>query len=100
MQTDRENAPRPGLVEEVAPLVRRILAPNPSPMTLHGTNTYLVGQTDLAVIDLANGRHLRRGPGEEQLVGDVEIVTCDEPLLDGNPAISREFAHRRASQAV
>ena len=60
MQTDRENAPRPGLVEEVAPLVRRILAPNPSPMTLHGTNTYLVGQTDLAVIDPGpdNARHL------------------------------------------
>ncbi len=43
--------PAPGLAEEVAPQVRRILAPNPSPMTFRGTNTYLVGQTDLAVID-------------------------------------------------
>lgn len=31
--------------------LRRILAPNPSPMTYHGTNTYLVGETQLAVID-------------------------------------------------
>lgn len=38
----------PSLLE---PGLRRITAPNPSPMTLHGTNTFLVGETDLAVID-------------------------------------------------
>ncbi len=31
--------------------IRRILAPNPSPMTYRGTNTYLIGTSDLAVID-------------------------------------------------
>jgi len=36
---------------ELAPGLRRILAPNPSPMTYRGTNTYLLGTTDLAVID-------------------------------------------------
>lgn len=53
-------APRPGQAEEVAPRVRRILAPNPSPMTLYGTNTYVVGTTDLAVIDPGpdNATHL------------------------------------------
>ena len=35
--------PRPGLAEEIAPGLRRVLAPNPSPMTFRGTNTYLVG---------------------------------------------------------
>ena len=40
-----------GLAQEVYPNVRRIVAPNPSPMTYRGTNTYLVGQTDVAVID-------------------------------------------------
>lgn len=33
------------------PMLRRIVAPNPSPMTFRGTNTYLLGQTDIAVID-------------------------------------------------
>ena len=36
---------------EIAPGVRRLRAPNPSPMTKDGTNTYLVGQRALAVID-------------------------------------------------
>lgn len=31
--------------------IRRILAPNPSPLTFQGTNTYLIGQGDVAIID-------------------------------------------------
>jgi len=33
------------------PLVARVLAPNPSPYTFTGTQTHLVGTTDLAIID-------------------------------------------------
>lgn len=40
-----------GTPEELAPGLRRIVAPNPSPMTYRGTNTYLLGQRDIAVID-------------------------------------------------
>lgn len=40
-----------GQAEWVAPDLRRILAPNPSPMTGRGTNSYLLGQTGLALID-------------------------------------------------
>lgn len=36
---------------ELVPGIRRLLAPNPSVMTGPGTNTYLVGEDDLVVID-------------------------------------------------
>lgn len=48
---NRDFDPEPGAVQEVAPGVRRILAPNPSPFTFRGTNTYLVGRGEVAVID-------------------------------------------------
>ena len=41
----------PGVARALSPLVRRILAPNPSKMTGPGTNTYLVGIDEIAVID-------------------------------------------------
>jgi len=41
----------PGQVSQLSPLVRRIVAPNPSVMTGPGTNTYLVGTDEVAVID-------------------------------------------------
>lgn len=40
-----------GLPIALEPLVTRILAPNPSPYTFTGTQTYLVGAETLAVID-------------------------------------------------
>jgi glyoxylase-like metal-dependent hydrolase (beta-lactamase superfamily II) len=43
--------PEIGTAVELEPGVRLILAPNPSPMTHWGTNTYLVGNADLIVID-------------------------------------------------
>ena len=42
---------RYGELQEVAPGVRRIVARNPSPFTLYGTGTYVVGRGDVAVID-------------------------------------------------
>ena len=43
--------PEIGLAETLEPGLRRIVAPNPSPMTYRGTNTYLLGQSEVAVID-------------------------------------------------
>lgn len=41
---------RTGVVDWLAPSIRRILAPNPSPMTGPGTNTYIIGRGDGLVI--------------------------------------------------
>lgn len=43
--------PPVGIAEQLEPDLRRIVAPNPSPMTYRGTNTYLLGTRDIAVID-------------------------------------------------
>lgn len=48
---DSDFNPTKGAAEELADGLRRVLAPNPSPMTYRGTNTYLLGSDDLAVID-------------------------------------------------
>ncbi|MEG6508839.1 MBL fold metallo-hydrolase [Methyloligella sp. 2.7D] len=40
-----------GVAEEMAPGVRRIVANNPGPYTFLGSNTYIVGQGEVAVID-------------------------------------------------
>src|SRR5690606_33774621 len=40
-----------GQPRELAPGVVRLVANNPSPFTFHGTNTYLVGTKELALID-------------------------------------------------
>ena len=50
-----------GVAQEVAPGVRRIVANNPGPYTFLGTNSYVVGSGEVAVIDPgpADERHLQ-----------------------------------------
>jgi glyoxylase-like metal-dependent hydrolase (beta-lactamase superfamily II) len=52
------SAPRPivyGVASALSPMVRRIVAENPGMMTGPGTNTYLVGIDEIAVIDPGPG---------------------------------------------
>jgi glyoxylase-like metal-dependent hydrolase (beta-lactamase superfamily II) len=69
------------------PGLRRILAPNPSPMTYRGTNTYLLGDRGLAVIDPgpADDSHLSAiltavAPGQE-----ITHVVVTHSHLDHSP---------------
>jgi glyoxylase-like metal-dependent hydrolase (beta-lactamase superfamily II) len=78
---------QPGRIERLSPLVRRLLAPNPSPFTFTGTQTYIVGSGDVAVIDPgpAIPEHvdaLLAALGEER----VAAVMCTHTHRDHSPA--------------
>ena len=40
-----------GAVDQVSPLIRRVVAHNPGPFTYTGTGTYIVGRGEVAVVD-------------------------------------------------
>lgn len=43
--------PKYGSVINISPIIRKIMAPNSGPFTLHGTGTYIIGKGSVAVID-------------------------------------------------
>ncbi len=51
LRFNREFDATPGEMGHVSPLVRRVLANNPSPFTFKGTSTFIVGKGRVAVID-------------------------------------------------
>lgn len=51
LEFDARFEPAHGKAVPVAPDVLRITAPNPSPFTFHGTNSYVIGRDVLAVVD-------------------------------------------------
>ena len=57
MQFDRNLDFEYGVIETVAPSVRRVIARNPSPFTFYGTGTYLVGHGRVAVVDPGPALH-------------------------------------------
>lgn len=86
-----EFPPKPwpvGAADQIEPLVRRVLAPNPSAFTFTGTQTYLVGAgNEIAIID--------PGPDEPEhiaaildAVGDARItaICCTHTHRDHSPA--------------
>ncbi len=75
-RTAIENAPY-GVVERLSPLVRRVLARNPSPFTYTGTGTYIIGNGTVAIID--------PGPLDDQhisaLVAALQLDTVSHMLI-------------------
>ena len=37
-----------GRADQVSPLIRRVIAPNPGPFTFHGTGTYILGRGEVS----------------------------------------------------
>jgi glyoxylase-like metal-dependent hydrolase (beta-lactamase superfamily II) len=78
-----------GEIEQLEPLVRRVLAPNGSPFTYTGTQTYLVGDGNgLAVID--------PGPADAAHLGALVNAIGGAPVL----AIACTHTHRDHSPAA
>ncbi|MBA3862433.1 MAG: MBL fold metallo-hydrolase [Erythrobacter sp.] len=80
-----------GMAEAVEPLVRRVLAPNPSPYTFTGTQTYVVGEADgpdCAVID--------PGPNEPAHIDAIIAAIAGRRVL----AIMCTHTHRDHSPAA
>ena len=80
-----------GLAEDVEPLVKRVLAPNPSPYTFTGTQTYVVGEPDgpdCAVID--------PGPDEADHIAAIRAAVGGRRIV----AIMCTHTHRDHSPAA
>ena len=79
----------PDVAQRLSPLVRRVLAPNPSAFTFAGTQTYIVGTGEVAVIDPgpADPAHidgiLRATAGER-----IVAIVCTHTHRDHSPAAS------------
>jgi glyoxylase-like metal-dependent hydrolase (beta-lactamase superfamily II) len=78
----------PGVASALSPLVRRIVANNPGPMTGPGTNTYLVGIDEIVVIDPGpdDAAHLDAIAG---CGGDrIRWIACTHTHIDHFPGVA------------
>lgn len=75
-----------GLVDRVSPLVARVLAPNPSPYTYTGTQTWIVGTDDVAVIDPGPDEQAHRDALIDAIAGrPVVAILCTHTHRDHSP---------------
>jgi glyoxylase-like metal-dependent hydrolase (beta-lactamase superfamily II) len=76
-----------GVVEQLTPLVRRVVAKNPSPFTFKGTGTYIVGHGHVAVIDPGPDLAAHVAALAEALRGEtVSHILVTHTHLDHSPA--------------
>lgn len=76
----------PGRPVELADGVTRLVAPNPGMMTGPGTNTYLVGETDIAVIDPGPFVDKHVSAILEHAAGRLRWVLVTHTHIDHSPA--------------
>jgi len=75
----------PGRVVRLNDRVRRVTAPNPGMMTGPGTNTYLVGNGDLALIDPGPESEVHLAAMLEAAGGQLKWILCTHTHLDHSP---------------
>lgn len=76
-----------GTLEPLSPLVRRLLAPNPSPFTFTGTQSYVIGSGDVAVIDPGPDLPEHVEAILSALAGErIAAIVCTHTHRDHSPA--------------
>jgi glyoxylase-like metal-dependent hydrolase (beta-lactamase superfamily II) len=76
-----------GRIERIAPSVRRLLAPNPSPFTFTGTQVFIVGEGEVAVIDPGPDHPAHVEALLQGLAGErVAAILCTHTHRDHSPA--------------
>ena len=89
-----------GKVEELEAGVGRVLAHNPSAFTYHGTQTYLIGATEVAVIDPGPDIPEHLDAVERAIAGRrVVAIMCTHTHRDHSPA-ARPLAQRTGAAIV
>jgi glyoxylase-like metal-dependent hydrolase (beta-lactamase superfamily II) len=89
-----------GKLEQLEPGIARLLAHNPSAFTYYGTQTYLVGETELAVIDPGPDLPEHLDALEQAIDGrDVAAIICSHTHRDHSPA-ARPLAERTGAPIV
>jgi len=86
----------PGVAVSIAPGVVRITAPNPGVMTGPGTNSYIIGERELAVIDPGPGIESHVAALVDAVGGRLKWILCTHTHLDHSPAAA---ALKRATGA-
>ncbi len=82
---DTQFDPRYGELVEVSPLLRRMVARNPSKYTFHGTGTYVIGRGTVAVVD----------PGPD----DEDHISALAASLDGETIAHVLITHTHADHS-
>ena len=76
----------PGVAKRLDPLVTRLIAPNPGAMTGPGTNSYLVGGGDLALIDPGPALDTHIEAILSHSKARLRWILCTHTHLDHSPA--------------
>ena len=76
----------PGVAVSIAPRVVRITAPNPGMMTGPGTNSYVIGERELAVIDPGPAIESHVAALVEAAGARLKWILCTHTHLDHSPA--------------
>jgi glyoxylase-like metal-dependent hydrolase (beta-lactamase superfamily II) len=93
---DLENLPT-GQAMPLSPLVARVLAPNPSPFTYTGTQSYVIGRDDVAILDPGPTDDAHLDALIAAVAGrPVRAIVCTHTHRDHSPAAALLANHLRA----